>query len=117
MVLSACSPVNGGRPVKRSNKTAPKLYTSAEAVSLPSDPFTCSGAIYPGVPKMLGVRVKRPFGSNHLPTPKSLTIVSSRPSNKMFPGLRSRGTNGQRLRVSQMVGADRTFDTYAQHLR
>src|SRR5215469_14542257 len=44
MVFSACSPVNGGRPDNRSNKTAPKLYTSAAAVSL-LDPFTCSGAM------------------------------------------------------------------------
>ena len=100
-------PSNGGRPVRISNRIAPRLHTSLRSSISSSFPAACSGLMYDGVPSacpaiVASARIASvsrrscfPFTSfspRALARPQSSTTVSPNCPTITLSGLRSRCT-------------------------
>ena len=94
------SPWYAGLPVRHSKSSAPSENTSARGFTRPREPCACSGAMYPGVPRTLPVRVRRAPPGAACARPKSSTFVASAspPTRKTLLGLMSRWTISARAR-------------------
>ena len=105
---SASAPRNGERPVRQRNITQPSEKTSARA-SMSRSPRACSGAMKPGVPTAMPVRVNSLRAWCERAMPKSIRVTRSiaPPRRKRFDGLTSRWTMPRSCRRPRMPATRR----------